>query len=393
VRILVLAQQWFPDYAGGTARVVRATAEGLARRGHEIVLIVPSFAGEPEISIVNGVEVRRVMRQSFLPTTMTDVYETRRAIKGLGTRQFDVVLAHHVACATGAQGLNLECPLALVFHASPFREARHRRSTGLTWPEQLRSLTVEPLLYIQERIALKRADRIFVLSNYSRRLVLEFNARVDHRIEIVGGGVDVETFGPAPDRDALRTRLGIEPDHRLLVTARRLVGRMGLEMLLTAFRELYDQDENIQLVVIGEGELLPALERQRDQLNLHRSVRFTGRVSDAELRDWYCAADVFVLPTVAYEGFGMVTAEALACGTPVVGTRVGATSEILAPLREDLLADEANAASLVSAISRALTWASPATRTACYRYAQQRLSWDHVLDRWEQTLAQLTATI
>ena len=160
-------------------------------------------------------------------------------------------------------------------------------------------------------------------------------------------------------------------------------------MLLAAFRELHDHNENTRLIIIGRGELLSALELQRDQLNLQDSVQFIGRVSDTELRDWYCAADVFVLPTVAYEGFGMVTAEALACGTPVVGTPVGATHEILAPLNQDLLATEANASSLVSAIDRSLAWATPTTRTACSVYAQEQLSWDHVLDHWDQALAQL----
>jgi glycosyltransferase involved in cell wall biosynthesis len=131
------------------------------------------------------------------------------------------------------------------------------------------------------------------------------------------------------------------------------------------------------------------LEARRDDLSLVDAVRFVGRISDSELRDWYRAADVFVLPTVAYEGFGMVTAEALACGTPVVGTRVGATSEILGPLNPDLLAAETTSGSLACAIDRALAWASPATRTSCRRYAQEHLSWDRALERWDRALTQL----
>ena len=85
-------------------------------------------------------------------------------------------------------------------------------------------------------------------------------------------------------------------------------------------------------------------------------------MSDTRLRDWYQAADLFVLPTVAYEGFGMVTAEALSCGTPVVATRVGANAELLEPLTADLLADEPSAGSLAATIERVLPRATTAFR-------------------------------
>jgi hypothetical protein len=57
--ILVLSGQWFPDYAGGTARVVRATAEGLAKQGREVVTLVPQAPREPGLTVMNGVGVRR----------------------------------------------------------------------------------------------------------------------------------------------------------------------------------------------------------------------------------------------------------------------------------------------------------------------------------------------
>ncbi len=206
---------------------------------------------------------------------------------------------------------------------------------------------------------------------------------------VVGGGVDTDVFSPAIDREALRNRLGVTPTQKLLVSARRLIGRMGLEMLLSAFNQLHKRDPCARLVIIGDGELRQTLEAQRDRLGLASSVQFIGRVSDVALRDWYRAADIFVLPTIAYEGFGMVTAEALACGTPVVGTSVGATGEILKPLDEDLLATEASASSLLSAIERIAASTGPAFRASCYHYAREHLSWERVLDHWEESLMQL----
>ena len=80
-------------------------------------------------------------------------------------------------------------------------------------------------------------------------------------------------------------------------------------------------------------------------------------MEESELRDWYRAADLVVLPTVAYEGFGMVTAEALATGTPVVGTPVGATPELLEPLDPRLVAAGSDPDALAAAIRNAFTFA------------------------------------
>jgi glycosyltransferase involved in cell wall biosynthesis len=104
------------------------------------------------------------------------------------------------------------------------------------------------------------------------------------------------------------------------------------------------------------------------------------------LPDWYRAADVVVMPTVAYEGFGLVTAEALACGTPVVGTRVGATPELLEPLDPRLLAADADPNALASTIDRALDLVSGELRRRCRDYAVARLSWDAAIAEWERVL-------
>lgn len=386
MRVLVAAGEWFPDYVGGTARVVRATAEALAKRGHQVTVIVPQARDEPEVSSVNGVQLRRVIRRSHLPLTITDVYEMRRAIRATSSGDFDLVLAHGATCTMAAMLAQSHKPIAFVQHASGVREARQRRSLGLAPLERWRSYAVEPFLYAFERLALRRATRILVLSAFSRRLVLEVDPCVESRIQIVGGGVDITDFTPAHDREALRQAVGIAADETVLMTARRLVSRMGVEILLDAFDDLHKRQANIKLVVAGDGELRSQLESQRNRLGLAGKVKFAGRVSDQELRSWYRVADLFVLPTIAYEGFGMVTAEALACGTPVVATPVGATSEILTPLDGRLVADSVDARSLAAAIERALALTDMMFRARCREYARRHLPWDIVISKWESAL-------
>jgi glycosyltransferase involved in cell wall biosynthesis len=390
VRILVPTQQWFPDRTGGAARVARATAAGLAARGHEVVVLSPRFADEPTHSTVDGVEVRRVIRRGALPLTATDPIQIKRQIRAIENQQFDVVLAHGHSSVIGASAALPQVPIVYVFQASGFLEARFRRSGELSLVEKARSLAVEPMLFWLERSAARRASRIIVMSRFSQGVLAETQPSAEAKTSVVWGGVDMTDFSPAADRPAIREQLRVLPQQTLLLTARRLVSRMGIDVLLCAFARLREHNTSLRLVIIGDGELKSTLEAERDRLKLRDWVDFTGRISEQELRHWYQVADLFVLPTVAYEGFGMVTAEALACGTPVVGTRVGATGELLEPLDPNLLSAAPTADALADTIRQTLTHIGPEFRSTCRSYAERELSWDSALDRWEMALVDPT---
>ncbi len=163
---------------------------------------------------------------------------------------------------------------------------------------------------------------------------------------------------------------------------------MGLETLFAAFDRLRGKVKGAKLVVIGDGELRPSLEALRDDFGMAHDVRFLGVVTDAELVRWYQAADLFVLPTVAYEGFGMATVEALACGTPVVGTTVGATPEILEPFDSSALVRDGGTTALAERLEEVLFRADDRMRERCAGYAAGQFPWDRVLNRWERAVAE-----
>jgi glycosyltransferase involved in cell wall biosynthesis len=386
LRLLVTTDLWFPDYVGGTARVARETAVGLARRGHEVTVVAPRKHGLPEAESVDGVRVERAVTESkLLPRTVMYAprfyVATRRRV-----RKFDVVVAHHASNAAGMAALRQGCPLAYVFHASPRLESEFRRSRGVPPHERLRARLVEPLSKVVERTAARRADRVLVLSEFSRG-ILEATERIaPDRIMNVGGGVDTRTFVPAANRQAAREALGIPASSTALVTTRRLVNRMGVDRLVLALDELKEVSD-LHLYVIGDGEERTRLMRLALERGLDKRITFLGRVSDESLLAWYQSADLFVLPTAAYEGFGMVTAEALACGTPVLGTPVGATPELLAPLDPRLIAEGADASSIARAVRDALPLLDDELRHRCRLYAEEHLSWEGVLDAWEAALA------
>ena len=115
------------------------------------------------------------------------------------------------------------------------------------------------------------------------------------------------------------------------------------------------------MLIGGAGSHRAALERQVGELGLDKHVTFLGFVPDADLPRYYQAADVFVLPTRELEGFGLVTAEALACGTPVLGTPVGATPELLETLDPGLVFQDATAGAMEADLTASSSTGSRAT--------------------------------
>jgi glycosyltransferase involved in cell wall biosynthesis len=157
---------------------------------------------------------------------------------------------------------------------------------------------------------------------------------------------------------------------------------MGLDELLRTLVHVPDA----HLAVIGKGTSELPLKRLAETLGVSARTQFLGRVSDADLRTWYAAADVVVMPTAAYEGFGLVTAEALACGTPVVATPVGASPELLRPLDPRLVAANASSEAIAAAIKQVLSRGADQLRARCREYATSRYAWDRVMPGWERAL-------
>ena len=388
MRILVAIDQWFPDRQAGSARLAAASAAGLAARGHQVTVLAPRNGSVGE-SQEAGVVVRRVLARNALPQTLTDPVETWRHARDLPADGFDVLLAHESTTAVGLRSRAKRTPLALMFHASAAREQRFLRSQLRPGLRKLSTYALAPSLDLLERQAVSAADRILVLSGFSRSLLEEDHEIDAGRISTVPGLVDTERFTPGDGTASARARLGLETAGPILLTVRRLEPRMGIDRLLRALPLLGRDDAT--LVVAGSGSLSGALPRLAAELGVAERVLFVGPVADdSRLADWYRASDLFVLPTTAYEGFGMATVEALSSGTPVVGTAVGATPELLTPLDPRLVAASADPGTLAASIDEALGFAATEDfARRCRSYAVERFGVDGAIGVWEEALEEV----
>ncbi|MFQ5905075.1 MAG: glycosyltransferase family 4 protein [bacterium] len=211
-------------------------------------------------------------------------------------------------------------------------------------------------------------------------------------MEVIPGGVDAERFKPVADRRALRRSLGLPTEGLLLLTVRRLIARMGLKNLVDAMPMVLEREPHACLLVGGKGYLRESLRERVAQLGIESGVRLVGFIDEALLPKYYAASDLFVLPTVSLEGFGMVTLEALSSGTPVLGSSAGATPEILRRLDTRLLLEGTEPEHLAGAILRfARMDGREDLRRRCRAFVEENYRWDEVVLRLEKTMEEMVS--
>ena len=239
-----------------------------------------------------------------------------------------------------------------------------------------------------EAANLRRSAAVVVLSEHSRREVLTFGYP-PAQIRLIPGGTDLERFHPATDRAAARQRLGLPAGQALLLSVRRLAPRMGLDNLVRSMPAVVARRPDVLLLIGGKGPERERLERLVAELGLEDHVRLLGFIADDDLAAYYQAADAFVLPTLALEGFGLVTTESLACGTPVLGTPVGATPEILRRLDARLVLPGTGPEALAEGITAFLgsEWWAGLTPERLHRFVQDNYTWDAHVQAVETNLS------
>jgi teichuronic acid biosynthesis glycosyltransferase TuaC len=150
------------------------------------------------------------------------------------------------------------------------------------------------------------------------------------KLTVIPNGVDTSRFALG-DRAAARQRLGLEPGP-LVVCVSRLSYEKGVDVLIESARNLRASLPGVRLAIVGEGPERPALEASLASAGLGAQARLVGAVPHAEVATWMTAADVIAMPS-RREGHPNAAMEALACGRPLVASRVGALTELITPTR------------------------------------------------------------
>ena len=337
MNILMVAQVLFPDTIGGAGRYLHDAAMGLKALGHRVVIFAPQVDGCPPAETREGVEIIRCgPLQAWWQAPGTLLAIRRRFHELHAQTPFDIIAIHQPFPALVLLGSSKarRVPWVYHFHSPWAHESRLKYTRGLGVPG---ARIKAALRYWVEQAVIGRARRVITLSRWMQQLVVKIHQLPAASVEVISGCVDLERFHPASSRQQVRQQLAVPADKRLLLTVRNLVPRMNLEALIRAVKIVAQSRPDVLLAIAGDGPLKKQLQDEITAHHLTGHVRLLGAVTDEALPRWYQGADLFVMPSKALEGFGLATLEALACGTPAVGTPIGGTKELLSQIDDGLL--------------------------------------------------------
>jgi D-inositol-3-phosphate glycosyltransferase len=310
--------------AGGMNVYVRELCQTLGARGYTLDVFTrrTSEAAPDEqpfgpnarvINITAGPPA--IVPKAELPVHLHEFEKSVRAWADSQGLTYDLVSSHY--WMSGAVALDLaaawDVPHVAMFHT--LGEVKNRARTTEHEPAQRIEV---------ERTVATTADAIVVASSHEKHLLSALYGADPAKIAEVPCGVNLDLFTPI-EKEVARQRLGLADGERIILFVGRIEPLKGVDILIGAAAQLHE-NENFRVLIVGGDDRaeqnLAELRAQAETLDVDHHIEFVGSVPHSQLPLYYNAADVCVVPSF-YESFGLVAVESMACGTPVVASRVG----------------------------------------------------------------------
>jgi D-inositol-3-phosphate glycosyltransferase len=365
---------------GGMSVYIRELARHLGTFGHRVD-IYTRLNGTPHNQIIDLYDQVRLIHLSagsngYVQKLALYYYlsDFLRALEGFKNQQdlhYDLIHSHY--WLSGRLGSWVQdrwnIPHIVMFHTL----GTVKNIAGVADPEpDLRIAT--------ERKLTRTSDRILAPTDREKENLIKYCHTPAEKIGVVPCGVNLDLFRPM-DKAAARQRLGFGGDGPIVLYVGRFDPIKGIDRLLEAMACL-KRLKGMRLVIIGgDGPDTPEyqnLQQLSAGFGIQESVRFVGRIEQKNLPPYYSAADALVIPSY-YESFGLVGLESLACGTPVVATRVGAMAHILKQGKTGLVVADPTPCGLANNIEKIiLSPANPLLSAHAIRASVIKYGWSHV---------------
>lgn len=365
---------------GGMSVYIRELSRELGRAGHSVDVYTCADSGREDaemflsenVRIVHlGVGPNRRVTKRMLSGHLPEIFQSLDAYMKGNNVCYDLIHSHY--WLSGMIGRLAQAswfaPHVVMFHTTGIakrvacgeeREPAHR-------------------LIAEKRLA-HASDRILAATEREKNLLVRYYNVPVEKIGMVPCGVNLERFRPLA-RDAARKKLGLQDARSVVLYVGRFAPVKGLHRLLAAASHLRSQRGLMFMVIGGDGRqthTYKELSRLVRRASVEGIVRFEGRVEHDLLSLYYSAADVLVVPSY-YESFGLVGLEALACGTPVIATRVGAMDTLIQDGRTGFLVETPSPRSLAASIEKVIAASSKGGMSReKIRASVLRYSWSNI---------------
>ncbi len=367
---------------GGMNVYVRELAGELGRRGHRVDIYTRFHDHHDKQLIRLGKNVRlihlkagkngQMSKLALFPYLDDFICELEKFQKHHGLC-YDLVHSHYwLSGHVGAWAQNCwKIPHVTMFHTL----GKIKNLTGVSLPEPKLRINTEKQL-------VQSCHRIIAATEKEKSNLIQHYDAFPETVAVVPCGVNLSLFRPI-DKATARLKIGFDNHCKLVLYVGRSDPLKGLDRLLSAIKQLASHG-CLKLVIIG-GDVEHTAEKQKmndlcKRLAIDHIVTFIGSVDQQKLPFYYSAADVLAAPS-HYESFGLAALESLACGTPVVATRVGAIETIIKEKQSGYIVPEASPPLIAEGIKACLNApVSPVQTAEAIRATVLKFGWNRVAD-------------
>lgn len=344
---ICLVTHFFPPHMGGIEKVSYEQSKRLTEAGYIFDVLTSKVEGQ-SLNPTTGIRVYPYPSLKFAerfgvpyPILRVEAYKLFTRV----IRNCDLVHVHgHVYMSS-----YLAAKLAKQYK-KPLIVTQH--NTWIDYKSWLNTLENLNDTIIGKPV-LKAADRIFTVSKETKKYVIRLGADKT-KTSVMYNGVDTDCFYSAQKEEA-REKVGLPQNRKIIFCVRRLVYKNGLDTLIESAAIVSKDNPDILFVVAGKGPSRKLIEDHITELGIEKNVKLTGFVPDEHLPIYYNAADYFILPSASGEGLPLVLFEAMACGLPVIATKVGGTPEIINNMKNGVLVPPRNPKEMADELSKLLT--------------------------------------
>ncbi len=297
-----------PQINGVVSSVEIFRAE-LEKQGHQVYIYCPKIKNEK-----SGRKIIRFrsIKFFFQPEYYISLPFSRKAIEYLWQNDLDIVHAH-TPFSLGQLGYYYS-----VIKKVPFIHTYHT-----LYPEYVKTYIMKGKVLTPQMVKKlsaafsNRCDLTIAPSEKIKKLLISYGA--ENKIKVLPTGLDLENFRTIK-KNNFRKKYNLNEKDKVLVYVGRLAKEKNIDFLIKVTAELKKFDNNIKLIIIGDGPVIDSLKELAKKLNLQKEVLFTGYFKKDQVIKAYQSSDLFVFASKT-DTQGMVILEALACALPVVAVK------------------------------------------------------------------------
>jgi glycosyltransferase involved in cell wall biosynthesis len=355
MKILMLTHRFKPAI-GGVETHVFEIAKNLKNMGHDVTIFtsnLESIGSGKKLSekyhhhFIEGIEIYRFNAYQLVPSIDAGCIIPSMLTRAIfDAKKFDIVHAHSYAYFSSLCGA-----LVKILTKTPVVFTPHFAA------ETVVSKKIKKIYdIILGKFTFKHCDKLILLTKIEKEEIQKIIKIENDKIDIIPNGVDLDKFKIKYDSDKFRATYKIEKSDKIILSVCRIAENKGLQYLMDAAPKIIKKVPNVKFVMIGKDwgmkDKLIEIAKKNNFLN---KIIFPGKLTSEEMIKFYEDSDVFALPSIGGEAFGIVILEAMAAGKPVVASNIGGIPCVLRDSRNGFLTLPKDSHALAQQITKLLT--------------------------------------